>query len=88
MSVLELAPGRLGSCVTEVGVAGARVNHATYSAPYEEAARVRRSAQLATEIESCLGDYVRYVLERDVRSAGFVETLRRHPAVRQTNTPA
>jgi len=56
--------------------------------PYEDAARVRLSARLAAEIESCLGDYVRYVLEREVRSAGFVETLRRHPAVRQTNTPA
>ncbi len=55
--------------------------------PYEEAVRVRISARLAAEIESCLGDYVRFVLEREVRSAGFVETLRRHPAVPQTNTP-
>lgn len=53
---------------------------------YEEAARVRISSQLAAELESCLGDYVRYVLEREVRSAGFVETLRRHPA--QSNASA
>ena len=55
--------------------------------PYEEVARVRVSAALATELESCLGDYVRYVLEREVRSARFVETLRQHPAA-QSNTPA
>ncbi len=56
--------------------------------PYEDAARIRLSASLASEIETCLGDYVRYVLEREVRSAGFVETLRRHPPVPRTNTPA
>jgi DNA repair protein RecO (recombination protein O) len=51
--------------------------------PYEDAARIRISPSLAAELESCLGDYVRYVLEREVRSAGFVETLRRHPAASQ-----
>jgi DNA repair protein RecO (recombination protein O) len=56
--------------------------------PYEEAARVRVSPGLAAELESCLGDYVRYVLEREVRSARFVETLRQHPAPRETQTPA
>jgi DNA repair protein RecO (recombination protein O) len=56
--------------------------------PYEDAARIRLSSQLAAEIESCLGEYVRYVLERDVRSAGFVETLRSHPAAPRTNAPA
>jgi DNA repair protein RecO (recombination protein O) len=55
---------------------------------YEEAARVRLSAALASELETCLGDYVRYVLEREVRSAGFVETLRRHPAAPRADTPA
>ena len=55
--------------------------------PYEDAARVRVSPALAAELESCLSDYVRYVLEREVRSAGFVETLRRHPAMPQGNAP-
>ncbi len=53
-------------------------------APYEEVARVRVSGPLASELESCLGDYVRYVLEREVRSARFVETLRQTPS--QTTT--
>jgi DNA repair protein RecO (recombination protein O) len=56
--------------------------------PYEDAARVRISVALAAELEACLGDYIRYVLEREVRSAGFVETLRRHPALPRINTPA
>jgi DNA repair protein RecO (recombination protein O) len=49
--------------------------------PFEDVARVRVSGQLAAELESCLGDYVRYVLEREVRSARFVETLRQTPPV-------
>jgi DNA repair protein RecO (recombination protein O) len=47
--------------------------------PFEDAARVRVSAGLGSELERCLGDYVRYVLEREVRSARFVETLRGLP---------
>jgi DNA repair protein RecO (recombination protein O) len=46
---------------------------------FEEAARVRLSAELALELQACLGDYVRYVMERDVRSARFVESLRTLP---------
>jgi DNA repair protein RecO (recombination protein O) len=48
-------------------------------APFEDAARVRVSGVLAVELEACLGEYVRYVMEREVRSARFVETLRRTP---------
>jgi DNA repair protein RecO (recombination protein O) len=51
---------------------------------FEDVSRVRVSGQLATELETCLGDYVRYVLEREVRSARFVETLRQTPANRGT----
>jgi len=47
--------------------------------PFEDAARVRVSGGLSAELESCLTDYVHYVLERDVRSARFVETLRTLP---------
>jgi DNA repair protein RecO (recombination protein O) len=46
-------------------------------APFAECARVRLSPGLSLEVENCLGDYVRFVLEREVRSARFVETLRR-----------
>jgi len=48
-------------------------------ARFEDAARVRISGKLAAELESHLTDYIRYVLERDVRSARFVETLRTLP---------
>jgi hypothetical protein len=50
---------------------------------FEEASRVRLSGELAFELEQCLTDYVRYILERDVRSARFVETLRTMPASRE-----
>jgi DNA repair protein RecO (recombination protein O) len=46
---------------------------------FAEASRVRLSGELALELQSCLGDYVRYVMERDVRSARFVESLRALP---------
>jgi DNA repair protein RecO (recombination protein O) len=53
-------------------------------ASFEEIARVRVSGTLAGEVETHLGEYVRYVLERDVRSARFVETLRQTPAATQS----
>ncbi len=56
-------------------------------APYEEVTRVRVSGALAAELESCLGDYVRYVLEREVRSARFVETLRQTPVLKDGAAP-
>jgi DNA repair protein RecO (recombination protein O) len=55
-------------------------------ASFEEVARVRVSGALAAELEASLGDYVRYILEREIRSARFVETLRQVPA--RKGTPA
>ena len=49
---------------------------------FGDAARVRIAAALAQELERHLGEYIRYVLERDVRSAAFLDTLRRQKAVR------
>jgi len=46
-------------------------------ASFAEAARVRVSGDLAAEVEACLGGHVIFVLEREVKSARFVETLRR-----------
>jgi DNA repair protein RecO (recombination protein O) len=46
---------------------------------FEEGARVRLSGELGTELESCLTNYVRYVMEREVRSTRFVQTLRNLP---------
>ncbi len=51
-------------------------------ASFAEAARIRISADLLAEIEACLEAQVHFVLERDVRSAGFVETLRRDARLR------
>jgi DNA repair protein RecO (recombination protein O) len=51
-------------------------------ASFAEAARIRLSSELAAELQACLADQVRFVLEREVRSARFVETLRRDGAVR------
>ena len=56
-------------------------------APFEDVARVRVSGALAAELESCLGDYVRYVLEREVRSARFVETLRQTRVLKDGTAP-
>jgi DNA repair protein RecO (recombination protein O) len=49
-------------------------------APFAEVARLRLSRDLGDEIEACLRDHVHLALERDVRSARFVEMLRRTPA--------
>jgi DNA repair protein RecO (recombination protein O) len=54
---------------------------------FEDAARVRISGDLAMELQDCLGDYVRYVMERDVRTARFVETLRTLPATAAPESP-
>jgi hypothetical protein len=49
---------------------------------YAECARVRLSHELASEVEACLGDQIRYVLEREVRSSRFLESLESLPAAR------
>ena len=49
---------------------------------FADAARVRIAGSLAQELEGHLREYIRYVLERDLRSAAFLETLRRQKAVR------
>jgi DNA repair protein RecO (recombination protein O) len=49
---------------------------------FGDAARVRIAAGLAQELERHLREYIRYVLERDLRSTAFLDTLRRQKAVR------
>jgi len=44
---------------------------------FAEAARVRVGGDLAREVEECLAEHIRFVLEREVRSARFVDALRR-----------
>jgi DNA repair protein RecO (recombination protein O) len=55
---------------------GLKVLRLLQRASFAEAARIRLSGELAGEIEIRIGSYLRYVLEREVRSARFVETLR------------
>jgi DNA repair protein RecO (recombination protein O) len=48
---------------------------------FGDVSRVTMSADLAAELERAMLEYVRWVLERDVRSAAFIDTLRkRRPA--------
>jgi hypothetical protein len=46
------------------------------SGSFSEAARVRVPPDLSWEIEGHLREYVRYLLERDVRSAAFIDAVR------------
>lgn len=57
-------------------------------APFEEVCRVRISAELGDELQAHLTDYMHYVLERDVRSARFVQSLRGLPAELETVMPS
>lgn len=47
---------------------------------FQDVARVKVDADLGMEMERALGEYVRWVLERDVRSASFVDAVRRRRA--------
>jgi DNA repair protein RecO (recombination protein O) len=53
---------------------------------FAEVARVAIPQSLAAELERHLRDYLRYVLERDIRSADFIDSLRR--SRRQATAPA
>ena len=46
-------------------------------ASWNDVSRITIDASLALELERALIEYVRWVLERDVRSAAFIDTLRR-----------
>jgi DNA repair protein RecO (recombination protein O) len=46
---------------------------------FADCARVRLSPGLAAEVEVCLTNQIRYVLEREVRSARFLESLESLP---------
>ena len=60
---------------------------------FADVARVSVDPQLASELERAMREYVRWVLERDVRSAGFIDAVRtRHTprprAIIEETTPA
>jgi len=48
---------------------------------WPDVARVSVDPELALELERALGEYVRWVLERDVRSAAFIDAVRRRRAI-------
>ncbi len=51
---------------------------------FSDVARVAIEPELAAELERAMLEYVRWVLERDVRSAAFIDTVRKRRAVRRT----
>jgi DNA repair protein RecO (recombination protein O) len=53
-------------------------------ASFGDIARVAVDASLAAELERALQEYVRWVLERDVRSAAFIDAVRRPRAYRMS----
>jgi DNA repair protein RecO (recombination protein O) len=54
---------------------------------FSDVARVAIGPELAAELERAMLEYVRWVLERDVRSAAFIDTVRkRRPARRAVAT--
>ena len=55
---------------------------------FEDVARISIDPALADELERALREYVRWVLERDVRSAGFIDTVRGRRARPSSHTPA
>ena len=49
---------------------------------FTDVARVYIDPELSDELERAMREYVRWVLERDVRSASFIDTLRKRRPVR------
>jgi DNA repair protein RecO (recombination protein O) len=55
---------------------------------WPDVARVNVDADLALELERALGEYCRWVLERDLRSSAFIDAVRRRRAAASRATPA
>ena len=51
---------------------------------FSDVARVAIEPELAAELERAMLEYVRWVLERDVRSAAFIDTVRKRRPARRT----
>jgi DNA repair protein RecO (recombination protein O) len=60
-----------------ISVNGLKVLRLLQQSGFAGAARVKLNPELGREVEGCLSEQLRYVLEREVRSARFVESLRR-----------
>ncbi len=55
------------------------------SGNFQEVARLRIAPELAEELERHLRDAIHYALERDVRSAAFLDAVRRRPRDRPSS---
>lgn len=55
------------------------------SGDYETVNRLKIDAGLANEVERVLGAYIRYLLEREVKSAAWLEQLREEIAAGRPN---
>jgi DNA repair protein RecO (recombination protein O) len=74
--------------VAPLSVNALKVLRLLQRAPFDEVARLRLPAELAREVEGHLTRHVHLVLEREVRSARFLEALRRvPPAVESVAVP-
>jgi DNA repair protein RecO (recombination protein O) len=67
----------------KLSLSALKVLRALQRGGFGDAARVRIAGALAQELEQHLREYIRYLLERDLRSAAFLDTLRRRKAVRK-----
>ena len=63
--------------VRPVSVNAVKLLRLLLHAPWADVARVSIDPGLAVELERALLEYVRWVLERDMRSAAFIEAVRR-----------
>lgn len=71
--------GRTELAIRPISVNAVKVLRLLAQGSFAEVARVHIDAELTSEIERAMLEYVRWVLERDVRSARFMDTLRRYP---------
>lgn len=72
------------SAVRPISVNAVKLLRLLLHGRYSDVARVSIDGDLAGELERALGEYVRWVLERDVRSAAFIDTVRRRRPLRSS----
>jgi DNA repair protein RecO (recombination protein O) len=70
-----------------LSVNGLKVLRLLQRQAFADAARLRLAPLLAAEIEECLSQHIRFVLEREVRSARFLNTLRRESVMNRPAAP-
>jgi DNA repair protein RecO (recombination protein O) len=69
--------------LTPLSLNGLKVLRLLHRGSFADAARVRLSAGLYHEVEACLSQQVEYVLEREVRSARFLDSLHDLPSAQE-----